>query len=202
MKNTLIFCLLLTILTSCSITKVANIWKDASRPALKATKVLVIFVTDHAPVQESFENAFVAKLQANNIEALASHKVLLTDKEIDKDFVANKVQTMGINGVFVTRIVGAKEKTVTDRSSSYKIPYAQFNIKRHKENLRKYGKDKPSGYIAMFDEISLKTTAYAVNTNEPVWFLESNTLLQETFDKLLDSYLEVIIANMRSDQII
>ncbi len=202
MKNIFVLSLLLTMLASCSTTKVANTWKDASQADLKVTKALVIFVTDHAPVQEAFENAFVAKLQANNIEAFASYKVLLTDKKVDKNFILKKVTSLGIDAVIVTRILGAKEKIVSDRPSPYKIPYAQYSIKLHEANMKRYGKDKPSGYIAKFDQVALKTTVHAVSTQQPIWYLESNTIVQETFNKLLDSYLNVVISGLKNEQLI
>ncbi|MEJ2690820.1 MAG: hypothetical protein P8130_12905 [Deltaproteobacteria bacterium] len=45
-----------------------------------------------------------------------------------------------------------------DPASPYKEPFSQFKIKFDEENMKKFGLAKPSGYIAMFDEVALKTT--------------------------------------------
>jgi len=204
LKVSTFFCLpfLLFFLVSCSTTKVSKSWKDDNRSSFKINKALIIFVTEHAPVREAFEDAFVAKLQRDNIKAYASYKVLLNNEKIDKESVLQKINSLGVDSVIVTNVLDAKEKKVFESNSPYSIPYSQFNIKLFEENMEKYGKDQPSGYIAMFDEVALKTTVFAADSQKPVWFLKSNLLLQDTFNKLVDSYLNVIVAQLHKDQII
>lgn len=190
-------------LVSCATTtKVVNLWKNSSNPNFKIHKALIIFVSDHAPVQESFENAFITKLHKADIEAYAGYKVLLTDQEVNKEFILQKVKTIGVDSVIVTKVIDTKKKTIIGSTSPYNVPFAQFNIELHERNIKKFGRDNPSGYIAMFDKVSLKTTVYSVVNQEPVWFLESDTLTQDTFDKLVDTYLDIIITNLQKDQLL
>ncbi len=197
-----ISCMLL--LASCAMTTPTKIWKDPYYVGGTFKKALVIVVAKHPSIRELVENEFVLKLQGQGADAVASHMVLATDKKVDRKFILSTAQKLGIDAVLVTRVIEAKEKddVYYETASPYRVPIATLNAKLHEEYMQKHGKVHPSAVIARFKEIILETKAYEVVSDKAVWSLESDTRVQDTFSKLLSSYLDVVVKRLTVDKLI
>jgi len=97
--------------SACATTKWVNTWTEpaaAGRAPLK--KVLVIGMSADMAKRRAFEDALVAALQGQKVQATPSTQVL-PEGEVGEDDLKAKVREGGYDGVVITRLISVDETT-------------------------------------------------------------------------------------------
>jgi len=106
-------------LASCAAsTQLTSSWADPAAAGRSYKKIVVVGVTNKAPIRREYEDAWTRELAARGVEATPSYNFSSPDKELDKDAAMAKLQEMGADAVLVTRLVD-KETVNTYYPPSY-----------------------------------------------------------------------------------
>jgi len=106
-------------LASCAAsTQLTSSWADPAAAGRSYKKIVVVGVTNKAPIRREYEDAWTRELAARGVQATPSYNFSAPDKELDKDAAIAKLQEMGADAVLVTRLVD-KETVNTYYPPSY-----------------------------------------------------------------------------------
>ena len=106
-------------LTSCAAsTQLTSSWADPAAAGRSYKKIVVVGVTDKAPIRREYEDAFSRELAARGVQATPSYNFGGPDSKLDKDAAMAKLQELGADAVLVTRLVD-KETVNTYYPPSY-----------------------------------------------------------------------------------
>lgn len=93
--------------SACAAPKVelTSIWKDAAYQGGYLKKILVVSAARKVAARSYAENEFVTQMEGRGTEAVASYKIIPSEKMMDKAFIAEKITGMGIDGILVMRVL-------------------------------------------------------------------------------------------------
>ena len=106
-------------LTSCAAsTQLTSSWADPAAAGRSYKKIVVVGVTNKAPIRREYEDAWTRELAARGIEATPSYNFSSPADKLDKDAAMAKLGEIGADAVLVTRLVD-KESYNTYYPPSY-----------------------------------------------------------------------------------
>ncbi|MBE9529597.1 MAG: hypothetical protein IME99_10230 [Proteobacteria bacterium] len=198
--------ILLLVLSSCASTSLVHVWKDeAYNDTIK--RVLVIGVTKKELYKRSFEDEFVRQFKEQGIDAVAAFRVLPIKKKLDKKEIRAKVEELGIDAVLVTRLVDKKTVETYFPPRIERVYRGPYYGPRHHHNLhgyyeRSYDIVTVPGYTLVEKFIILETNIYDAETEEIIWAVSTETSLGEPSNKLIESLIELLVANLKEHQML
>ncbi len=181
-------------LTSCATTKISHVWKDASFNG-RLANVLVIAVVERQLMRSFIENAFVEQLKAHGVSAVPSHKLIPSEKMLDKETIVAKMKEQGLDFVLVTRIASRKEIEKTYPGGAYVVPTDYYN--------GWYGFYSGSFAIVpvpgmAYDQeiFSLVTNVYEARTEKLIWSAFSKTMVEGAKEKVVEPFIATIVKSL------
>jgi hypothetical protein len=84
-----------------------KVTKDYDYQGGALTKVLIIGVLADPQLKLVFENTLVTQFRNAGRESVAAHTILPLDQELTKELIRSRIVDTGIDGVLITRLVGA-----------------------------------------------------------------------------------------------
>ena len=110
-RNKFILAFASFLLVSCANTKISQSWVEPDNKK-SYNDLLIIGIAESEQNRRAYESYFIEALGAQNIEAIASYKLIKSNEKIDRDTVTNAIKGLGIDGVIITHMVAVEEETV------------------------------------------------------------------------------------------
>jgi hypothetical protein len=168
-------------LTSCAAsTQLTSSWADPAAAGQTYKKIVVVGVTDRAPIRREYEDAWTRELVARGIDATPSYNFGGADAKLDKDAAMAKLQEIGASAVLVTRLVD-KETVNTYYPPSYSSVAAPspYYGGWYGYYSMGYSYMTSPGYVEENKVYRLETNLYDIHGDKLVWSgLTETTLMQ------------------------
>jgi hypothetical protein len=196
-----LFVIFFFIATSCATTTtdLKNVWRDSDYGG-KIKKVLVIGVIKRAAIKRFFELEMAQQLEDHGIDAIAGNLVLPHDKEADKDLIVSKLKERDADGVLIARLVNRKTvEQYIPGDPNYGRSY--YNPPAHYRGWgsyysRSYDAVYSPGYMKRNEVVIVETNLYDARSEQLVWSALSKTFVEGDSDKLIRSFVEVMIDDL------
>ena len=187
-------------LTSCAAsTQLTSSWADPAAAGHKFTKIVVVGVTNKAPIRHEYEDAFTRELQARGVTATPSYNFGGGGGDkLDKDAAVAKLKEIGADAVLVTRLVDKETvntyyppsySTVAAPSPYYGGWYGYYSMG--------YSYMTSPGYVEENKVYRVETNLYDINGDKLVWSGLTETTLMS--GDAPDSEIAPIIATLAAD---
>jgi hypothetical protein len=162
---------------------------------------LVIGVAERSESRRSFEEKFVAKLEANGVKGVESSAVMSADEKIDKETILAVVEKTGVNGVLLTYLVAVKEKELASPGPTYSRAddYHGGSIP-DLSSAREY-RSGTQHYTTQV-KVRLETNLYDAKTEQKVWSARSKTLNPKSDRALMDSVIDALVKNLKKNKLL
>jgi len=197
LRNPFVFLIFVAILVSaCATTQVKSVWKDQSYQARPA-RIMVIGVARNPLSRRLFEDEFVAQLKARGTEAIASYNVLPDKQRDDQGAIAAKVKELGADTILITRLVSKKiVQTYVPGTVYFPPPYYGTWPDYYGYGFRYM---YSPGYIAEDEYAVIETNLYESRNDKLVWAASSETVMSDSKQSLIKSYIAIIVNTMAGD---
>ena len=153
------------------------------------SNILVIAITGNEHNRRSYENKFVTRLKSVGVTAVASEKAIPmpADLKLQKEPILNAVHQYGNDAVIITQLVSKETKDIRTRAGS-------------RGNFFFYTSDP--GYSSTSTTLQLETNLYDAKTGGLIWSGRSNTLSNETTDKIMNEVIKAVVDKLRENKVI
>jgi hypothetical protein len=197
----LLFTALLLALSACATTKLAGSWKDESLVGKKFKNILIIGAAKQPDIRQLFEDEFVRQLNAQNVKAISSYKIIPADKMLDKSTISAEISELEVDAVLVTRLTELKKKREIDTGSTYRVPYAYYNqmSEYYRKGLEESSEASP---LTTHKIITLETNVYSAETKNLVWAAASDVQVQDKVDRLTEDFIRAVVNKLLRDKVI
>ena len=192
--------LFLFLLNSCASSKVTGDWKDPELGNKKYTNILVIGVAKQPDRRKFYEDEFVKQLHRQGILAIASHTIIPRDKMQDKDTIVKSIEGMRIDGVIVTRLQGVKAQKQVPHGKTYQVPYGHNNMYNYYNSSFTIAPSR--SYAETHDYLQLETNLYDAETEKLAYSITTDTFVREKFESRLKAYIETVVRNLKSNNLL
>ena len=196
-----LFVIFFFMVTSCATTstKIKNVWRDSNYGG-KIKKVLVIGVIKRPGIKRFFELEMAQQLEARGIEAIAGNLVLPHDKKADKALIVSRLKELNADGVVIASLISRKtvEQYIPGDvyyGRAYYIPPAHYRG-LHPYYSRSHGIVHSPGYTLSNEVVIVETNLFDAGSEKLVWSALSETFVEGDSDKLIRSFVEVMIDDM------
>jgi len=175
-------------------------WKDPSvTEPVHFTKVVALMVEKDGATRRQVEDMMVARITAGNpgVAAVQSYTLLGTEDLKDKDQAKAILETAGVDGAVVVRVVGVDKQT-TYVQGSYPMAYGNF--------YGYYDYAWPGaydpGYVQTDTIVNLETLVYSVKDEKLLWSGVTESFNPSSTEDLLTGAADCVSAAMRKDGVI
>jgi hypothetical protein len=103
-------------------TKLASVWQEPNYAGTGMSRILLLGVGENATVRRSFEDAFVAALTAQGVEAVASYRELPSVERLSREAIEQVVRAGAFDGVVVTRLLGTDKEEIYVPGQTHVVP--------------------------------------------------------------------------------
>lgn len=190
-----------SLLAACASTEITKAWKDESRGVQPIGKVLVVAVAPHAITRVALEDEFVRQLQERGHDAQALHTVLPAEGAVDKAKVVEVVKAQSIQTILVTRLV--QNKTVETSVPTTAGPGAPGYYGSFNDYYRTTWSFASSpGYTIEHEVVVMETNLYDGQSEKLFWSARSDTFMGDSAQKLIRSFVGVMLAEMGKSKLL
>jgi len=192
--------LMVFLLSSCSTTtKSISSWKDSAYTGGYLNNVMVVGVSDKVNNRTMFEDLFAKLLERNGVKAVSAIAVTPPSKKLDKEMIKAEAKKRGIETVFVTHLIGVKEKSVYHPPPVGANPhYGSFGTYYHSV----YSYTHYPGYYTKHEYLQLESSVYEVATEKLIWSFRSDTIDAKSVKEVVDSLGKAVMKNLRKDKLL
>jgi hypothetical protein len=199
LHRAVIACLLL-VLAGCETTSTTAVWKDPGYVSPSMKSVFVIGVSENRANRRLFEDTMVKALVAKGVAAQSSYRQIPDAKDIGKESVEAAIAGKAVDGVLVTRLLGV------DKESVYVPPPQRSSLNHYSHYYHYYAWSYDAvstpGYYHTYKTARVETNVYAVKSGELAWSMQSSTLDPDRVKEAIDSVVNAVTGQMRSDGLI
>jgi hypothetical protein len=176
----------------CSSTNLTNIWTTPQRPSVQPEKVLVMALAKRPTIRRSFEDAFVAQLKSQKLDATASYSLQLNDATATPDAIAAQVKEKGFQAVILVTLVGVdKQLRMVEGSMAYPTMWGYYG----------YAYSTP-GYITQDNIFMLELRCYETPSEKLIWSATSNVVNPDDVEVIAKGLATKMVQNMRRHELI
>jgi hypothetical protein len=196
--------LVVFVLSACASTRITAVWKDPSYQQMPR-KVLVIGVARKAANRRIFEDEFVARLKEHGTDAVASYSFIPDRKQENRQLIEAKVKELGTDAVLITRMVERKTLqryvpgSITPRGAGldpwwdhYPPYYGTWHDYYGFGSRMVY----TPGYIEEEQYALMETNLYNARDSRLVWSASSETEIRGSDQKMISSFIQVMVRTM------
>ena len=192
----LIITLFSIFVTSCASTRVIDSWKDESyKGRNKIIAVIMVAKNDHN--RKMFEGRFAAELNARGNSALQSNKFITLEQLSNREEVKSKIKETDADTVLISRLVDSKAIEAYTPGKAHFIPTGYNNWDSYYELIF-----VDYGYTSNTEIAYIETNLYDIKTEQLVWSARSKTERTEGEQQLINTFIDVIVKKLSSDNII
>ena len=189
------------LIISCTTTKITHTWAEKSYRGWPFSHILVIGVAEKNEIRRSFEEKFVAKLEATGVEGVASCAVMAPDEKIDKETILAVVKKTGVDGVLLTYLVAVKEKELSSPGPTYSRA-DDYHGGSIPDLSSAYEYRSGSQLYTTQVKVRLETNLYDAQTEQKVWSARSRTLNPKSDTALMNSVIDALVKDLKNNKLI
>lgn len=193
-----IYLLVIFIISSCANTTVLNTWKDAEYSNAPLKKVLVLTGLRQEINNKTLQDALVAQLKQNGVDAIAGYKAFDFAYQPTKDQIAQYAADNQVDAIMVSRLTGENEQSVYQPATTYYAPHVYYS---HWDTYypHMYG---ATGIATTFKFYYMETNIYNVSDKRLIWTAVTETLEPTNVGKEIQAFSEKIISTIKSSKLI
>ena len=185
------------LIISCAGTDLTHKQVNEAYKGKPVSDILVIAITGNEDSRRSFEQRFVAQLEATGVEAIASVDAIPmpADLEMKKEAILDAVNQFGNDAVIITHLIGKEEKEVYSRTGPAQIGYFGSYHSR-------YRYAHTTGYSSTSTTLRLETNLYDVKTEKLIWSGQSKTWNKDSKNQIINDVIKVVINDLQNNKLI
>ena len=181
---------------SCASTTVTKSWKDDGYKE-RAQKIALIMVAKNEHNRKMFEGRFAAELNARGNGTIQSYKIIPMEQLPDRELVKSKIKGTDADTVLISRLVNSKAIDAYTPGKAHFTPTGYNNWDSYYALLF-----VDYGYTSNTEITYIETNLYDIKTEKLIWSAYSKTERTEGEQQLINTFIEVIIKKLSSDNII
>ncbi len=196
----LILCM--TLLSSCSASKLLSTWESESAAQFKTSKILVIGVAKNETKRRIYEDTFTDSLISMKVDAVPSYSTSKQVIEPTEEHLREAIQKSGCDSVLITHMVGASEKDF----------YQPNSMIVGSNDIRNYGlygyypfiyrSVYSSGSYITKTKVMLETSLYDVATEKRIWSARSESIDPVMTRKYYQQLINLFLSDLESKKIL
>lgn len=200
-RISLLFGLAATLAGCASTTKMISTWKAPDFQGGAFRKTLVIGVFETTGVREVVEGQFVEQLKDENVEAAASN-AFLSDDELSREAVVNKVREVGFDSVILARLIdqAGYEKAYAPTAGSLDIDAAREQTWHH-DYVASSARETGSYTVASRRDVRVETRIFDAQTQKLVWSGVSETQVDGLDAVQIKDAVSAILSRLRQERV-
>lgn len=187
----LIFFLIFT--TSCATTTLKSERTDVIFPKGYLKKVLVVGIFYSSEERRFFEDELGRQMKARNVNVISSYTIFEEDNMPDREELARAVKSQNVDSVLIGRMI-----KVTDLGT-YSEPAI---IRVDTDDLFGYYLACCQLPVSSGRNLLIETKLFEAAHDKLIWSAMSDTLLDGSFEKSVESLISVITKDLYSKQLI
>ena len=193
-------------ISSCATTTLKSVWIDETYTE-PVDNVLVIGIARREVVKRFYEDEFVRQFNAHGVDALPSYRVLPSQDQLDKEDITEKVRELDIDTVLITRLIDTKTVRRYYPGGTQYYPRGPYGGSPTYRNWYGYWQSSYSyvrtpGYEVENQIISLETNLYDTQTENLIWSTLSETFVEGSSNKLIQSFIKIMMDNMAESNLV
>lgn len=199
-RNPAVSLLFLTaLIAACETTRTTAEWRNQDYTGGPIDNVLITGVSDQEAVRRSFEDAFVTRLENENVRALSSAAVMPAGERVTRQSLEPVIASERIDMVLVTHLVGVEHEEVYDPPLYTPLPYygGFYGYYGHVSNYV-----YEPGYYTRHELVKLETSLYDARNGGLVWSMQSETLDPASERKLIEAKIDVVIERLKAQKLL
>jgi hypothetical protein len=174
--------------TGCGSSSIVQQWSSPDYVAPRFERIMVIGITRQASMRRSFEDEFVAKLNATGVDAVPSYRFIAADGPVEEARLHEAVKQAGADAIITTRLVQVDRKTQTSPGTYRPGPSGFY---------RGYA-GAWSGYyepptVYQYDVFVSETNLFDTKKDRLVWSGTVETKDPRDIQKELSRYVDTVI---------
>ena len=186
------------LLGGCAATQIINQWSDPSYAAASFKRILVIGVSKQPSIRRTFEDEFVARLKADNIDAVPGYEFIPEDGQAEEPRLARAVKQAGADAVITTRLVRVEKKA--EYIPGIYGPYPGFGFYRWYSSAWVGFYEPPR--LRFYDIYISETSLYDVRNDRLVWSGIAKTTKLDDIRSEIQEFVDVVIAALREKNLL
>jgi hypothetical protein len=187
-------------IAACATTEVKAVWKDEAYRS-QPKRVLVIAMFKNQTIRRMVEDEFRNSLKSRGTEAATGYEVFPGNEHPSRERVVEQVKAGGFDSLLMTRLIDTWTEHRTVRGSETYAPAPNA------VPMRGY---YAHGYTSMYSPsyqvedrfATVETNLYDAATEKLVWTATSDTWMSEKEQKLVKTYVAVMVESLRKQKII
>ncbi len=188
--------LIAVLFISCATTTITDNWKDETYLG-SAENIAVIMVARTEYLRNMFEGRFASELRARGNRAIQSHKIVTLEELPDKELVKARIKNTEADTVLIARLVDSKAIETYMPGAIHGVPIAHSYWGTYYEIVY-----ADYGYTSDIEVAYIETNLYDVRTEKLIWSARSKTERTQGEQKLINTFIDIIVKKLSSDKII
>jgi hypothetical protein len=185
-------------------TKIVTSWKNPNFTHSRFHNVMVVGMSDNAPVRADFEDALSAAMKEKSIEAIPGNTLLLRPEgsKVDIEYIKDQIREHKIDAVIVSRLVSVKTETTYIPGSTYMVPYPYYySFYGYYSTL--YPVVYSPDYLRTDKTVRIETNLYSTSTPQAdlVWTAISDTMNPNNVEKAIKAVVKEVVKQMAKDDV-
>ncbi len=190
--------LMAALLGACATTKVTNVWYDKENPHPPVRKVLVLGIAESERDRRMFEDALVAALKRDGVEAASAARIMPAKDKLTRQLILDAVKEHGFDAVLITRVVGVDEQSYyypPSSSFTYSPPPNYYDMWSYYPRVYDSYSTTP-GYSVKVQTVRLESNLYDAASHKLIWSAASDLYdprsedLNKVFQELANRFLQ------------
>ncbi|WP_157804917.1 hypothetical protein [Confluentibacter lentus] len=199
---------MLSVLLSCSSTRMIDSWKSSEYNNYQPKKVLIVGITDNLTARKIFEQNLKDKLSGRGISAVESSIVFdedfmnskQTEEQIDKE--VNRLVSDGYDSVLISAVKGV-DNEISYSGNKFLSGYYWHHFGRY-YYLYQDVYFEP-GYYNNYKVYHIESSLYNIKTNNAkslVWVASYNIIDPISINSTVHNYVNAIIRALKNESLI
>jgi hypothetical protein len=190
---------LVLLVGGCSSTRLVNQWENPQAVPARFGRILVIGVTQQPAMRRLFEDAFVAKLGAEGVNAVPSYQLIPEDGQVDEARLQEAVTRAQADGVLMTRLLSVERKTEVTPGYYGPPPVGWGFYPWYTAGWVGFY-EPPRVY--QYDVYTSETSLYDVRRNQLVWTGTVQTRTPTDLNKEIQRYADIVVKALKKEQVL
>jgi hypothetical protein len=197
------------LLASCTTTKVTAVWKDESYQGVPR-RVLIYAILRKPINRRIFEDEFANHFKALGIDAVPGYVMFPGKELVTEDVIAAKLKNGAFDSLLLVQPMSKRTEQVQIPGTITYMPISPPVDLRRAPKDRKWPQYYAMGYTIVYTPsytvenryVMTETGLYDVATENLIWSAASETKIDGTTEKLIKTYVSVIMDAMRKQNVI
>lgn len=198
---------IISLLLSCSSTKLIEEWKSPETPVYESNKILVIGMSADTEVRRNFEEILSKSLEKEGVVAVRSidffENVFQVEEKTEKemDLIEKSLLEAGFDSVLFSKVTGSEDKVTLLQA------YTNFNkdVLNFKEyyisNQETYNRNESQNYKIYHTETSVFCIC-ASKERELLWKGSIDLVAPEKPNKAIKDYVRLLIKSLEKNEVV